>query len=290
MKTNCLAVIAICFGLVVVPETSLSQSLETEDALASEWLGHPGGAAAADQWQFEFNPYIWWPTIDGTLRREGIGAPYDLAHSQFLDLVDELEGAFLGSVKARKGRVIFLADVIWMKFDDLTLGDLALSTPAPGLDMNLDWEQLLVQFGAGYTICESVSPDGNRMAIDLQGGGRYVYISGDGGIESPGDRIQIGLNGSENFFEPWIGTEVNYQLDECTNLVLSGDLGGFGSGESDGVNWQVAGKVQRFLTPRLSLDLGYRAVSLEYEDSYKGGTLRFEQEGHGPTFGITYRF
>ena len=183
-----------------------------------------------------------------------------------------------------------MADLIWMKFDNLTLGDLGLSTSIPGLDMNLEWEQLLVQFGGVYTICETQSPNGNRMALDLLGGARYVYISGDGGLERPGDGVQIGLNGSENFWEPWIGTEINYQLNECTNLVLSGDLAGFGTGDADGLNWQASAKIQRYLTSQLTLDLGYRAMHLEYEDDYRGGTLNFSQEGHGPTLGITYRF
>jgi opacity protein-like surface antigen len=245
----------------------------------------------SSDWQLEVRPYAWILGVEGFIERNHrVGSDYDLGIGDVVDTLDELEVMVPISLEARKGRVSFLVDVFYAKWDGLTTGDLGLTSPVPGLDLDLTWEELLVQYGMGYTLFEGCTPGGRQMRLDVQGGGRYLYISGNGAIAGPNDRFEIGLDGSENFSEPWVGGRLDVNLCNRTSLRLGGDVGGFGTGDSVGTNWQAYALLQYQVSPNVTLDAGYRHLELEFEDGFKGGLLAFKQEASGPIVGLTYRF
>lgn len=248
--------------------------------------------AASEGWEFEFSPYAWAPALNGFLGVNERGSNYNLEISDVVDLLDETEMMAFFNLKARKQRVSFFADVIYSKMDNLTTGDLNLRLPAIAQnDLDLEWEELFVQFGAGYTICEFANPHGGTTRFDLQAGGRYVYVSGsDEIVGGPNDRIRIGLDGSENFIEPWIGAMLETDLNRCMTLVLGGDVGGFGVWDASGTSWQYYAMLKYHLTHQLSLDFGYRHLNIKYEDSLGGRSFKFEQEAYGPVVGLTFKF
>lgn len=282
----------------MIPSNDEPSSLEREFYLAEgeTSLGEPStnlsSAQNSDRWKFAISPYAWIPSIDGFLGVNDRGSAYDLEMSDVVNLLDETEMMAYLNLKAKKNRTSFFIDFIYSKMDNITTGDLGLQLPAiVQTDLDLEWEELFLQFGAGYTVCEWTTPAGRKTSLDLQGGGRYLYVAGnDEIVGGPNDRIRIGIDGSENFIEPWIGAMVETELSPCATLVLGGDIGGFGHGEADGTNWQYYAKVQYQISPQVSLDAGYRHMKLEYEDSLGGREFHFDQEVYGPTVGLTFEF
>lgn len=277
-----------------------STSPESESGVQPLNLPKPGGMTGlsptaqsqlCSTWQFELQPYAWLVGTRGFIERNGsVGSDYDLETSDVVNSLDELEAMLPVYLEARKGRVSFFADVFYGKWEHLTTGDLGFQSPVPGVDLDMTWEELLLQYGMGYTLCEFNTPAGRKVRLDLQGGGRYLYISGDSAIGDPNSGVEIGLDGSENFSEPWVGCRLDFGLCNRTNLRLGGDIGGFDLGDSVGTNWQAYALLQYQVTSNVSLDAGYRHLKLKYEDGFKGGLLAFEQEAYGPVIGLTYKF
>lgn len=229
--------------------------------------------------------------MEGFAEKNGRGSDYDLSNAKVFDLLDEAEFMAMVDMRARKGRVSFDVDMIFLKFENLTLGDLAARNPLPraNIDLDMELEQLVVRFGGGYTICEGLTPfTGKEYRLDLQAGGRYMYLDGSGVLSGP--RREVGFDGNENFIEPWIGAETQVEVCDRVSLVLGGNVGGFGVRNSPEQNWEVYGNLLYQVTPRVSLNLGYRHLDVTYEEGSSTGARKINMELDGPVAGMTFRF
>lgn len=79
-------------------------------------------------------------------------------------------------------------------------------------------------------------------------------------------------------------------MSEKFNLVLRGDIGGFGL-SSDFTALISAGFYYRF-TKMISLDVRYKALWVDYETGTKGGPGYFSYKTvtHGPILGVIFEF
>ena len=73
----------------------------------------PGGTDTTDNWQHRILIYGWFPSIDGTLNYDIPGSDED-ADADASDLIDNLEGVFMGAYEGRKGKWSLKADVIYL--------------------------------------------------------------------------------------------------------------------------------------------------------------------------------
>jgi hypothetical protein len=141
------------------------------------------GQAADDRWRISVMPYLWFPTIDGTLRfRFPAGNPTVDVKANPGDYLDELELALLLAVEARKGRWLLFSDVTYMKLSDTGSSVRAVDFnvgPGPvnpvsttlNSGTQTDVYTTIWTVAAGYNLVQDP-----KLSLDLFGGGRYLRL------------------------------------------------------------------------------------------------------------------
>jgi len=101
-----------------------------------------------------------------------------------------------------------------------------------------------------------------------------VALGGSNGITITGNRA-IASSGAVGWVEPFVGARVRQQLAPGQEIVLRGDVGGFGAGSQ--FSWQTIGTYNWLLgvTRGIPVDgyVGFRALSADY--SQGSGTSKF---------------
>jgi hypothetical protein len=73
-------------------------------------------------------------------------------------------------------------------------------------------------------------------------------------------------------------------MSERWNLILRGDIGGFGVGSD--LTWNLVGLVDFKPWKHVSLFGGYRALYQDYEDGSGVNEFKFDATMHGPILGL----
>jgi hypothetical protein len=86
------------------------------------------------------------------------------------------------------------------------------------------------------------------------------------------------------WLDPYLGMRGRYNFNKVFYTAVRGEIGGFGAGSD--LMWQVEGAIGCNLTRNIFTDIGYRALSFDYE----GDGLTFDTITHGPqiTAGIKF--
>ena len=74
-------------------------------------------------------------------------------------------------------------------------------------------------------------------------------------------------------------------------LVLQGDIGGFGVGSK--LTWQALATYNfemQFLGFKFTNYIGYRAISIDYEQGSGDKTIGLNMLTHGPVVGLTFKW
>jgi hypothetical protein len=220
-------------------------------------------------------------TGDVTVR--GRTADVDVGLGDTLDLIfDDLQFAFMGRFEARKGNLLFTLDVDYTDLEDD-------NTTARGLEADVTAQSWIVEFGAGYRLgtwplSPSVYP---ALAFDVLAGGRYVWL--DLGIDISGGPLGgDDVEHDVDWLDPFVGGRLLLTLSPRVSLVVRGDVGGFGVGSD--LTWNLVGNVQYHLSRTVSLDAGYRALSIDYEQGSGTDCFRFDMILHGPMLGAVFHF
>jgi opacity protein-like surface antigen len=90
--------------------------------------------------------------------------------------------------------------------------------------------------------------------------------------------------GSETWIDPIVGIAGNIKLGGGFSLKAEGDVGGFGVGAD--LDWQALGAVQYQLNESITLEAGYRYLSVDFND----GGFVYDVAMHGPLIGGSIRF
>jgi hypothetical protein len=288
------------------------------------FLGAYGGAVAADLptkapiaaptpipgWTFSVTPYAWATSLNGSSTVRGRTTDVDagffdiLEHTQFPIGLFQL--AALG--EARFDRVALLFDIAYMKLGlgaSLTRSrGIDAINGAVGVSAGLTVEMVIAELAAAYEIARwsGLTSPASHTALDFYAGGRIWWQRVDAqfsilGTLNIGDLTisRAGVVSAEKnvtWFDPLIGARIRHQFAPTWNLVLSGDVGGFGAGSE--ISWQVLALLEhefyRSSTVSWSAMLGYKALSVDYSQG-SGRTLYvFDMTMHGPILGVTARF
>jgi hypothetical protein len=124
------------------------------------------------------------------------------------------------------------------------------------------------------------------LAIEPYAGVRYTSLGLDIDIGSA-----ISAHQTRDWVDPIVGTRVIIDLSPRWQLLMSGDVGGFGVGSD--FSWNLVGVVgYRFDLFGLdsSFLAGYRALSQDFDDSSGANRFEWDVTVHGPIMGLTMRF
>ena len=211
--------------------------------------------SAGDEWRFSVEPFLWLARIDGDASAED-------SPTASIDSSLKIDSAFFLAVEARRG-------------DD------GLGILADGLHLRLSDEDgaLHTKIGAGMVEAGVAWPVGVARGFDLLAGLRFVELDLD--LDLAGVRAG---SGSADWIDPWIGARDRIPLGGAWTALLRGDVGGFGVGSD--FSWQAFVGVRADCSEHVSIDVGYRALGIDYEDR----DVAFDAVVHGPMAGLAISF
>jgi hypothetical protein len=225
-------------------------------------------------------------------------------NASFIDIVEESDTlvALMGDFEARNGPIALFTDVVWSKIG-VSGGNIRSRALAPGVtgtlgtSLNLDIEMAIVEVGGAYEVARS-----GPLAFDLLGGARYWYQQADlsfavaaavdiGDLQIAGARA-FARSGSVDWLDPMIGARIRYTVAPGHELLLRGDIGGFGVGSD--FSWQAIGaygfELGTYQGITFSGVVGYRALYVDYVQGEGRRRYEFDMLQHGPILGLSARF
>ncbi|MBS7543289.1 hypothetical protein [Ancylobacter oerskovii] len=241
----------------------------------------PSGAVAPAQpsdWRFQATLYGWLTAIDGDV---GVGRlPTVPVHASIPNVLDNLDGALMGSFFASNGQWLFLADLVLAK---LSHSDQVGLYGQSALDAELS--QTIATGAIGYWLPLGLS----HVDLAVTGGLRYVRVSSDVALTS--ERLPATLSGSQTewWIDPTIGFAAQWKIDERWFVNATADIGGFGVGSKLSSTGYVG--LGYVWTSSISSAVGYRYLYEDYESSNgDGGSFRYNTTMHGPTISLAWHF
>lgn len=232
----------------------------------------------ASDWVVQVTPYLW---ASGT---RGDVSPFERAPTvhvdvPFSEVVDNLNFGGMVNVWARRDRFVFSGDLMYANLSAMEvvrpLPDLA---PGVELDAELDTVQFYAAGLAGYRVIETP-----QLNLDALVGGRFWYVSNDLTLQLE-NLASRSLKENFSWFDPLIGARAFYNITDKLSVMGQADIGGFGVGSE--LTWSVLGTVNYVFNDHWSASVGYKHMSVDYEDD----GLVFDVDISGPVIGVTYRF
>jgi hypothetical protein len=231
----------------------------------------PAGFEA--RWQVGGAAYLWAPSLKGTV---GIGElpPVDVDAS-FLDLLENLDIAFMAVGEVRYDRFGIFTDIMYTKLTVDGTGPLGL------LSASVTNQLIVGTLMAEYRVIEQ-----GKSSVDLMAGARLWGVTGDFEVNANVGAPPAGTTGSDEKFwvDPMIGVKSRLQGASPWYLTGWAMIGGFGV--SSEIDWDLFGGVGYEVNDRFSVFAGYRGAGVDYED----GDFKFDIIQYGPVMGGVFRF
>lgn len=257
----------------------------------------PGGPAfAADsapadagtQWQFAVGPYLWLPSVSGTLRFSLPGGGADASSGPY-NYLQNLRFALMLQGEARKGEWSIFADGIYLNFGrheaSVNATNGVLGTRETQQDVQTSFAGTLIQLGASRTLVWR-----EWGYLDAVAGMRYLGVKGtlDVGIAAtvgsgPGARSDFHVGQMQNLFNGFAGVRGRATItrDGAWYIPFYLDVG---TGTSK-FTWQALTGVA-YATRRVDFGLLYRYLAFYGSGDQLVQTLRF----NGPSVNVTFKF
>jgi hypothetical protein len=203
-------------------------------------------------------------------------------------MVDHLD--FMGEVhvEARKDKWGIFFDGSYI---DLSITGTVINHPYPSLgplEGKLDLTEWIIELGGLYQVAQWRLEKGRAVHLDVLGGGRYWELEGDLTLSSPGAGSSFSLSGSEDWIDPFVGLRLGVDLGKNFLVGVRGDIGGFGVGSD--VSWNASVLLGYRITGLLSVWVGYRALSVDYENGSGNDRFVYDVTKSGPMIGLGFRF
>ena len=225
------------------------------------------GSAAAEEWSFVVSAYGWFPAmeVDATIDRPGGSVSAEVSTSA-TEILEALNFGVFGTAEARRGRLGLFGDVFFT--------DLGVSQTGPLGGRQSVANDLFMFTGAGaWRLWE----DGGSF-VDAYGGGRLVSL------DTTVTAGALSASKSTTYVDPIVGARVGYAATERVTLNASANIGGFGAGSE--FTWEAYAGANYAFTERVSAELGYRYLSIDYENDGK----EINMQMFGPFTALVVRF
>jgi hypothetical protein len=247
----------------------------TEPATASDAApaaATPSGSVAAaastapeSDWHFAVAPYLWIPWVYGS-----VGVNGNNVH--FYATPDEIFSHFrfglLGFVDTRYKRVVMPLDILWLRLGD----DRALPRTPNATVANVKLNLFLLTPKIGYRVIDT-----QKIKIDALAGIRYWHFGQDLSFTTN----TLNFSGSQNWVDPLVGGRILGNLSDKIDVAISGDVGGWGTGSQ--LEYQVGAFLGYRIKPAVTLQAGYRYLSLDYPNANRLANINIS----GPLIGAT---
>ena len=215
---------------------------------------------AGDGWDVVAEPYLMGASMNGAVVLRGRDVDVDVPAS---DIFANLQFGAMGMLVAKKGHWGFGADAIWM-----ALGTTVRNT-------NVDFNQGAFAF---YGL-RRLGP-----AADVTFGLRVNTLQGTLDFKALGGAVSQ----DKTWVDPIVGLSLRTAAGRPLQLRVYGEIGGFGAGSD--FAWQIFPTLALHVSDRVSLDLGYRWLDLDYSAGEGNERFSYDVLTQGPVAGVGIRF
>jgi hypothetical protein len=243
---------------------------------------------AGSQWQFAVAPYLWLPTVSGTLRFTVPGGGADASSGPY-NYLQNLRFALMLQGEARKGAWSVFADSIYLNFGrhdaSVNATNGVLGTRETQQDVQTSFAGTLIQLGGGRTLLWK-----EWGHVDAIAGMRYLGVKGtlDVAIAStvgsgPGASSNFHVGQMQNIFNGFAGVRGRATISRDGAWYIPFYLDA-GTGASK-FTWQALTGLS-YATKRVDFGLLYRYLAFYGSGDQLVQTLRFG----GPSVNVTFKF
>jgi hypothetical protein len=222
--------------------------------------------SGSNNWRFAVAPYLWAAGMDGTMTIAGTETDIDVP---FIDVIDNLDLAFMGHFDMRNDRWVLSSDLIFVDLESSQ--DLGQGTVTAGVDLTL------LELVGGYR----VSP-----AVALLAGARWVDMGAS--LRYSGEIVEEDADAGKSWIDPLVGVHVFTPLSERWWFGLRGDAGGFGVGSE--LTWQAYADIGWRASDLVSIIVGYHALDIDYENDDRRQSAGLDLLISGPQLGVVFTF
>lgn len=248
-------------------EASVRIGIVAAFAVALTLAAPPVVAQEGGEWQHAFAAYLVGAGMEGTV---GVGPLTADVNLSFADIWDHLELGMMMAYAAERGPLTISGDVMFT--------DLEASKQVGGVRFDAEVSQALIAVDVAYRLSER---------IEVLGGVRYNDLDSDVSAAISGGTVEV-ADDSESWVDPYVGTRLTVPVGERWTFTLRADVGGFGVG-SDAA-WQFVSRFSWRAGERLDVVVGYRALSVDYDDGTRLDRFRYDVVTAGPLLGVARRF
>lgn len=235
-------------------------------------LGLAGSApAAASEFEYDVTLYGWLAGIGSRIDTVRGPVTSDLS---FGDILEDLDGAFMGVFEARRGRMIFLADLQYTA----TASD---EGPPFGVLFSGTTTETQLSIASAFVLYRQI--DRPELTLDLGAGLRYADVNI--GVTLQGGTLPTqSILVDDAWVDPVLALRFARRLSDTWQMTGFFDVGGFGMGSD--LSWQALVGFTYQINDRWSARAGYRHLHIDRSNNARG----YELDLSGPIIGATYRF
>jgi hypothetical protein len=271
--------------------------------------------AAADDdpeaWRFRAALYAWAPSVSGSLSPRGQTVDINASFVQVLQKSDSLIG-YMGYFEANRARAGFYLDTVWAKLA-VASSATAYRNPIAGLkisasaDKAVTYSFTIIEAGGLYEFSRWWHSQNSFTAIDGLLGFRYWNNSIDLNFDLTGTvsftrlsdllgrniefsrSFSIARSGKLDWVDPVVGLRLRHQFNPGQEVMVRGDVGGFGF--QNRFEWQAVGVYSyawQLTGYQLAALIGYRALAVNAANDVNSNAVNLIL--HGPMVGFSVRF
>ncbi len=225
--------------------------------------------AAETEWLVA--PYIWLSDI--TLDQSS-GVSGGISAS---DLLDKSDSVGMIRVEAARNHWGFTVDYLWL---DVSEGATIPLPPPFGTNLIAELDVSIVDLGGFFR------PSGSDSGVDYLFGIRNINVEKTLLATPVGGGPTQRFDGDSEFTDVFGGARYLHRFDDNWDLNLRGD---YSFGDSEGT-WNLLASIGYRFNKTFALNLGYRHLAIEFEETVSGGVETTDLELSGPLLGFLFRF
>ncbi len=276
-------------------------------AAAQQAAEAPAPVDDPEPWRLRAAVYGWLMNVNGNLTARGQTVDVNASFIDLLQKSDSLTG-FMGYFEAGKGRVGFFADAVFARLG-FTSNLLNYRNPVAGLKVSttanagLTSSMAIIEAAGTYELQRWPGAAGSSTALDALAGFRLWNQTADLNLDVLGtvDFSRLGFqrgfgfstasSGSLTWVDPVIGLRLRHQFTPTQDIMLMGDIGGFGLQSS--LTWQAVAAYNyawQLAGYQLALVAGFRALGVNYSAISGDPSNGINMVLYGPIVGGSIRF
>ena len=215
-------------------------------------------------WRLDAFVYYWSASLDGDLSVDGQDVELDRGDGVSGDA--SLSG-FLGHFEAGRGPWSFAIAPMFVRVE--SDGDASAGVDA---DVEID-----AQVHDGFVARQIAGP------WQWLAGARYCEVEAEVDLTPGGAPDAIAA-----WVDPIVGVRYVGDLGERVSLRARADVGGFGVGSD--FAWNASALLGYRFSPGFSAHLGYRALSVDFDEGSAGDRVAYDLSLYGPILGVALSF